>query len=100
MKLTEAGLANLTAQLVHVLVTVLLVLLVAIVFPGNVYAVWGSLIALLAVAYWKEAFWDPSHETNQPFWDQGAMDFAFYLVGAVIAGFVLELLVHIGRLAI
>jgi len=43
-----------------------------------------AIAALLIVVLIKEAFWDPTHEQDQPFWPEGVQDFTFYVVGILI----------------
>jgi hypothetical protein len=80
---------DLLAQETHVLAAVLAVL-GAIVFG---FPWWTGASAILVVAAVKETFIDPHTETDQPAWPEGAIDFAFYVVGVAVV-FAVLLLTH------
>lgn len=81
MTLSPGQLAWVTAQETHALIGILVVLLAALASPGNLAAVVIAAGGLIVITAWKEVFWDPAHETDQPFFWEGAQDFAFYLIG-------------------
>jgi hypothetical protein len=45
---------------------------------------WVPELALLAIALIKESLFDPKAEDNQPFLWEGARDFSFYVLGALL----------------
>jgi hypothetical protein len=52
---------------------------------GKVVNIYALAACLLALAAWKEFYWDHKNEPNHNAWPQGATDFGGYLFGATLA---------------
>lgn len=86
--LTVAQIEEITAQETHALIGFVLLLLLALYFPGNLFYLADVYLALFAIEVLKEFSWDMNHEKGATYLG-GAVDFAFYYVGAVIAAILL-----------
>ena len=58
------------------------------------YYLW-IIFGFLFIILLKEAFWDPSNETNQPFITSGINDFFWYIMGTVVALLIIHFLVGV-----
>lgn len=82
-KLTQQQVAWWSAQLLHVLLAVLVLVLVTELLPGNVGAVFAAVSGILGWAVFKEYYVDLRYEEGED-WISSTEDFAAYFLGTLL----------------